>query len=69
MASYTLMETAKFQKIDTQAWLRDVLARIADQKFNRTDEFLLWKKWGDETPKFYKYDHDYDLRTFPKRVK
>ena len=39
---YTLMETAKLNNIDRQAWLTDVLTRIADHKINRIDELLPW---------------------------
>jgi len=38
--AYTLIETAKLNGIDPQAWLTDVLSRIADQKINRIDELL-----------------------------
>jgi transposase len=37
---YTLMETAKLNNIDPQAWLTDVLTRIDDHKINRIDELL-----------------------------
>ena len=40
--AYTLIETAKLNGIDPQAWLTDVLARIADHKINRIDELLPW---------------------------
>jgi hypothetical protein len=33
-------ETAKFDGVDPQAWLDDVLSRIADHKINRIDELL-----------------------------
>jgi transposase len=39
----TLIETAKLNGIDPQAWLTDVLSRIADQKINRIDELLPWR--------------------------
>ncbi len=35
--AYTLIETAKLNGVDPQAWLTDVLARIADHKNNRID--------------------------------
>jgi transposase len=41
-AAYTLIETAKLNKIDPQAWLTDVLGRIAEHKINRIDELLPW---------------------------
>jgi transposase len=39
---YTLIETAKLNGVDPQAWLTDVLARIPDHKINRLDELLPW---------------------------
>ena len=41
--AYTLIETAKLNGIDPQAWLTDVLSRIADHKINRIDELLPWR--------------------------
>ncbi|GHD99643.1 transposase [Allgaiera indica] len=38
----TLVETAKMNDIDPQAWLADVLDRIRDHKINRLDELLPW---------------------------
>lgn len=38
--AYTLIETAKLNNVDPQAWLTWVLARIADQKITRLDELL-----------------------------
>jgi len=40
--AYTLIETAKLNSLDPQAWLADVLATIADHKINRIDELLPW---------------------------
>jgi transposase len=39
---YTLIQTAKLNDIDPQAWLADVLARIADHPVSRLDELLPW---------------------------
>jgi transposase len=39
---YTLIVTAKINDVDPQAWLADVLARIADHPFQRLDELLPW---------------------------
>ena len=36
----TLIETAKLNGIDPQAWLTDTLARISDHKINRIDAYL-----------------------------
>jgi hypothetical protein len=41
--AYTLIETAKLNGLDPQAWLTDVLTRIADHKINRIDELLPWR--------------------------
>ncbi len=41
--AYTLIETAKRNGVDPQAWLTDVLGRIADHKINRIDELLPWR--------------------------
>ena len=40
--AFTLIETAKLNGVDPQAWLTDVLSRIADHKINRIDELLPW---------------------------
>ena len=34
--------TAKLNDVDPQAWLADVLARIADHPVHRLDELLPW---------------------------
>ena len=39
---YTLIQTAKLNDVDPQAWLADVLARIADHPSQRLDELLPW---------------------------
>jgi transposase len=41
-AIYTLIVTAKLNDINPQAWLADVLARIADHPAARLDELLPW---------------------------
>lgn len=41
--AYTLIETTKLNGVDPQAWLTDILSRIADHKINRIDELLPWK--------------------------
>ncbi|MBP2312961.1 transposase [Azospirillum soli] len=41
-AMYTLIETAKLNGLDPEAYLRDVIARIADHKISRIDELLPW---------------------------
>ncbi len=39
----TLIETAKLNGVDPQAWLTDVLGRIADHKITKLDELLPWR--------------------------
>ena len=41
-AMYTLIATAKLNDINPQAWLADVLARIADHPASRLHELLPW---------------------------
>jgi transposase len=38
----TVIETAKMNGLDPQAYLADILARIHDHKINRLDELLPW---------------------------
>src|SRR5213075_792366 len=47
---FTLIETAKLNGIDPQAWLADVLRRIADHPISRLDQLLPWhwKNCGDQ---------------------
>jgi transposase len=41
-AMFTLIETAKLNDVDPQAWLADVLRRINDQPVSRLPELLPW---------------------------
>jgi transposase len=42
--AYTLIETAKLNVVDPQAWLADTLARIPDYKITRVDDLLPWHR-------------------------
>ena len=42
---YSLIVTAKMNGVDPQAWLADILARIADHPAHRLDDLLPWR-WG-----------------------
>ena len=44
---YTLIISARLNDIDPQAWLADVLARIADMPQNRLGELLPWN-WAPQ---------------------
>jgi hypothetical protein len=45
---YTLIGTAKLNEVDPQAWLADVLARIADTPQNRLADLLPWN-WAAQS--------------------
>ena len=49
-AMYSLIVTAKMNGVDPQAWLADVLARIATHPAHRLDELLPWN-WKTATVK------------------
>jgi hypothetical protein len=44
---YTLIQTARLNDIDPQAWLSDVLARINEHKITELDALLPWR-WAAE---------------------
>jgi transposase len=46
---YTLIQTARLNDVDPQAWLADVLARIADHPASRLDDLLPWY-WSKRPP-------------------
>ncbi len=50
-AIYTLIETAKLNDVDPQAWLADILARLQDHPAKRIDELLPWNWKRDHAEK------------------
>ncbi|MDQ0447820.1 hypothetical protein QO012_002320 [Methylobacterium aerolatum] len=49
-ALYTLIETAKLNGIDAQAWLADVLSRLPDHPARHLDDLLPWN-WTQHQPR------------------
>jgi transposase len=47
---YTLIQTARLNDVDPQAWLADVLARINDHNVQRLDQLLPWN-WKNTVAK------------------
>jgi transposase len=47
---YTLIQTARLNDVDPQAWLADVLARINDHNVQKLDQLLPWN-WKNERAK------------------
>jgi transposase len=41
--AYTLIEAAKLNAVDPNAWLADTLARIPDYKSTKVDALLPWR--------------------------
>ena len=48
--AYTLIETARLNGVDPEAWLADTLARIPDHKITRVDELMPWRWHGAVEP-------------------
>jgi transposase len=40
--AYTLIETCRMNKADPEAWLRWVLARVADHKMTQIEDLMPW---------------------------
>jgi len=47
--AYTLIETAKMNGVDPEAWLTWILKRLPDHKINRLDELMPWN-WAPSEP-------------------
>jgi transposase len=47
---YTLVQTARLNDVDPQAWLADVLARINDLNIQKLDQLLPWN-WKNDSAK------------------
>ena len=45
--AYTLVETARMNGVDPEAWLTWVLERLPDHKINRIEELMPWN-WMPE---------------------
>ena len=45
--AYTLIETAKMNGVDPEAWLTWVLTHVADHKINKIDELMPWN-WSTD---------------------
>jgi len=45
--AYTLIETARMNSVDPEAWLRWVLARAADHKMNRLEVHMAWNRTAE----------------------
>ena len=43
---YTLIETARLNDVDPEAWLGDLISRIADHPNAKIDALLPWK-WSE----------------------
>ena len=40
--AYTLIETAKLNTVDPEAWLADIIARTPDYRITKVDDLLPW---------------------------
>ena len=48
---YTLIQTAKLNDIDPQAWLADTLSKIAETPHTRLGKLLPWNWMSDRRPR------------------
>lgn len=47
--AYTLIETAKLNRVDPHAWLADTIARIPDYRITKVDDLLPWRRNGSQS--------------------
>jgi hypothetical protein len=62
---YSLIVTAKLNDVDPQAWLADVLARIAEHPAHRIDELLPWN-WRPRLGEDEDWLHELSIDMFPE---
>ncbi len=55
--AYTLIETAKMNNVDPEAWLTWVLERLPDHKIHRINELMPWE-YTASLPQMNKVEHD-----------
>ena len=48
---YTLIQTARLNEIDPQAWLADTLSKIAEMPQTRLGKLLPWNWMSDRRPR------------------
>jgi len=65
-AIYTLIETAKLNDVDPQAWLADMLARLQDHSAKRLTELLPWN-WKAQKAPAKKLPPSLSVQIFPKQ--
>ena len=61
--AYTLIETAKINNVDPEAWLKWVLTHVADHKINRLDELMPWN-WQSQQQSTAPYPDAYAQSLF-----
>ena len=66
-ATYTLIGTAKLNNFDSQAWLADMLARIAGTPRNRLQEPLPWN-WHEDGRSLLRKDEPKSGSWLPVRL-
>ena len=66
---YRLIVTSKMNNVDPQAWLADVLARIAEHPAQKLDELLPWNWRPGYTVKTRRPDHGCDHACLHDRLR